>query len=164
MRKMISHIMMLAVLISGFCTVSQRAVAQSPADLAECKAYTFDADSLSRTIVAMGELTAAGKEDADLKKALDGMNMGSSGGTLASMTETFSANSKAVEIAKSHGFEPHEFVVASMELVFTAFVVGDIKNGGDREKDVANPDINKANVELLENSPDAWDSMTKIMK
>jgi hypothetical protein len=136
--------------------------AQEAADAAECTAYNLSADSLSRLIAADTQLDAAAKEDPELKKAWDALaNVGDK--SLSEVTDGMSTSAKLVAVAGSHGFKPREFVVANIVFFSTGSVVAALKSGADRAAILANPNINKANLELLESTPGAMDYLMKKM-
>jgi hypothetical protein len=165
MRTLASRTLLLAALALGLSAAPLQVHAQSAqetADAAECTAYNLSADSLSRLIAADTELDATAKEDPELKKAWDALaNVGDK--SLSEVTDGMSTSAKLVAIADSHGFKPREFVVANIVFFSTGSVVAALKSGADRASILANPNINKANLELLESSPRAMDYLMKKM-
>jgi len=163
MRTLASRTMLLAALAMAIAAAPAHAqTAQEKADAAECIAYNLSANSLARLIAADTELDAASKEDPELKKAWDALNnVGDK--SLSEVTAGMATSAKLVAVAGSHGFKPREFVVANIEYFSTGSLVAALKAGADRASILANPDINKTNVELLENTPGAMDYLVKKM-
>jgi hypothetical protein len=163
MLTLASRTLLLAVVTMAIAAAPVHAqTAQESADAAECIAYNLSADSLSRLIATDTELDDASKEDPALKKAWDALiNVGDK--SLSEVTAEMSTSTKLVAIAGSHGFKPRVFVVANIEYFSTGSVVAALKAGADRASILANPNVNKANLELLESTPAAMDYLMKKM-
>lgn len=163
MRTLASRSLLLAALAVGLVALPKNIHAQSSADLAECAAYNLDADSLSRLIATDKEIDAAMPNDTDIKKAMDTGDM--SKHSLAEMTDAIEAVPKLVGILDSHGFKPHDFVVANSEFVLSAFTAAMLKDSSpeEREKNLSSPQANRANVELIEKTPEAMDYLKQKM-
>jgi hypothetical protein len=163
MRNIASRTMLLTALVMGLVAAPSDARAQSQQDMAECTAYNFDADSLSRLVATDKEIDAAMQNDADIKKALDTTDM--SKHSLAEITDAVAAVPKLVEIIDSHGFKPHDFVVANSEFILSAFAAAMLKDSSpdEREKNLSSPQVNRANVELIEKTPEAMDYLKQKM-
>ncbi len=163
MRSLQARLLLLALagtLAIGSAVPAIAQTGEHAADLAELTAYTLTADTLAQVVQANAEVDAAAAADPDVKKAADGMAITSNDG-FPVRTASAQSSAKVVAILQAHGFTPHEFVVASMEWFMAGTAVSMIRAGSPREETLNHPGVNKASVEALENSPDAFDALQK---
>jgi hypothetical protein len=121
------------------------------ADMVEMQHYLLTVDKVQRVGEVFQDLGQLAQKNPQLASTMESeSDKDNSDDDLNAMERRFSGHPEVVNVLKSHGFTPHEFVLFQMVLLQAGFAEAAKQAGADPAKLVSDGHVNPANLTFVE--------------